>query len=242
MNKVYYHTFAPSENSVNIIIDYFKKCLVDNFFNKIDQFNVILTGDFQQIAYNEMKKLSDDKKINFIIKEKASEGETLLLLYDEASNEDKILYFHSKGVTQMNSFCFNNVKAWSNKLLYFLVDKAEDCLNFLDNYDLVGANYWGEHTTDDCHKSCNQDKKPPPHFSGNFWWTRGDYIKKLSRPENLQRDSHINGKTDQDPEFWIFSTRPIRIAAMSNIKINPYIDPSLFESYKDETPTFSLIN
>jgi len=50
---------------------------------------------------------------------------------------------------------------------YFLIYKHNDCIELLNEYDTVGINYI--------------DKL---HYSGNFWWTKGSYFKKL--PEQIE--------------------------------------------------------
>ena len=42
----------------------------------------------------------------------------------------------------------------------------EDCLAALRNHDLVGV-HWRD--------------KPFPHFSGNFWWARNEYLRRLEQ-------------------------------------------------------------
>ena len=54
-------------------------------------------------------------------------------------------------------------------MLYFLVEKHDDCINKLNEaYDTVGCNYFDRNI---------QNNK---HYSGNFWWSKPSHIKRLS--------------------------------------------------------------
>jgi len=61
---------------------------------------------------------------------------------------------------------------------YFNIFKNEECLKNLDTNHAVGVNL---------HSS-------PLHFSGNFWWSKSEHIRKLGP---------CNYETYNSPEFWI---------------------------------------
>lgn len=104
--------------------------------------------------------------------------ETVYTSTDTSSYERKILeymylfskentgnfwYVHTKGVTRNSNVVLNaNIKIWRKYLEYFVIERFEDCIKYLENYDVVGVNY-----------RCI----PKSHFSGNFWWTTSDYVK-----------------------------------------------------------------
>ena len=70
---------------------------------------------------------------------------------------------------------------------YNLIQQFKYCLEMLNTYDIVGVGY----TT----------KMIGPHFSGNFWWTKGSYFNTL--PKNP--DGFLNIGADYlDPERLIF--------------------------------------
>jgi hypothetical protein len=234
VNRVFYHTYAPKKESLDIVIDLLNRST--KLLDCVDEFNIILTGKLSEelMRRKEIKDVTEnsDKFIFFLDRSNSGERSTLHLLHRTVGKDDKVFYFHSKGSTKADTDWIDLINGWSYKLIYFLVDQREKCVNFLDDYDVVGANYWGEFTPDSCRESCDQATNPPAHFSGNFWWARGDHIKRLNVPIGLDYN---------DPEFWVTSIRPIKIAAMSNILINPYINNYTFESYKDEQPKFSVL-
>lgn len=102
----------------------------------------------------------------------------------------KILYFHSKGVSN-NYKVFNtkevseekieNVKSWKECMEYFVIDKWKECIELLNEYDNVGM-------------SCNGG-----WYWGNFWWTKSEHVKKA---EEVQ----IWGRWDY--EAWLNRNTP----------------------------------
>lgn len=72
---------------------------------------------------------------------------------------------------------------------YFVVQNFSSCVRILDYSDACGVDLVGLPTT---------------HFSGNFWWARGDYINSLPRIKNI---SSIDAETilslRHNAEFWI---------------------------------------
>lgn len=75
-----------------------------------------------------------------------------------------ILYLHSKGVTGQSV----HQNYWRDFMMNYNVSMWKTCVNLLNNgYNTVGVNYY------------KFSIRIPPHYSGNFWWGRSDYIKKL---------------------------------------------------------------
>jgi hypothetical protein len=102
----------------------------------------------------------------------SSEGHTLDLLWNKCkdfSDEDNILYLHSKGVWRAHSKESEkeNIQDWIDLMEYFLIERWEEANSYLSNYDACGVNL-----------QSIQDGHKHPHFSGNFWWASNSYIKK----------------------------------------------------------------
>ena len=113
-------------------------------------------------------------------------------------------YLHSKGVSKLNQRGrINPIKSWRNYMEYFIIDKYNNCIVELNSgVDAVGVKlrptpkgnpnntlmfWWGK----------SNISPIPKHFSGNFWWSKSDYIKKLP-------DIKILSKYDRhEAEFWI---------------------------------------
>jgi hypothetical protein len=80
-------------------------------------------------------------------------------------------------------------------MLYFLLQNKPKRL--LEVYDCIGCNY-----KDD----------PYPHFSGNFWWVRCDYLSTLPL---------IEGNEKNDAEYHLFKKNP-NYYSLHNSTVNHY--------------------
>jgi hypothetical protein len=111
------------------------------------------------------------------------ETETLKYLknFSEKNPGYKILYLHTKGVGKH----LDLMDDWRKMMNYFCIERWEECVDILDSYDAIGCNYfedtWLGHY---------------PHFSGNFWWAKSDYINTLDH-------SFLKTSRRWDREFWI---------------------------------------
>ena len=93
--------------------------------------------------------------------------ERIRLIAEKAPNA-KILYLHTKGVTHYRSPTEQNVRLWRQYLEYFAITQWKACVEALESFDLCGVDWidgaeWLKH--------------PEFHFSGNFWWSRADYLR-----------------------------------------------------------------
>jgi hypothetical protein len=134
-----------------------------------------------------------------------------------------ILYLHTKGITHDGQI-LNNVKDWINMMLYFLVEKSDECINQLNNnYDTVGCNY--HLATHYC----------PVHYSGNFWWSKASYIDKL----------HLLDETNVDKayaEFWLFTSNPKYYTIHSSGNVHHYYDSYPMERYSQHSIIQQITN
>ena len=119
---------------------------------------------------------------------------------DQSTEETYVLYIHHKGVTHPDNPC---VSDWRTLMTFFMIDNWKMAIKFLnDGYDTVGVNY---------------RQNPNPHYSGNFWWTKSSYVKRL---QELTLPSCVNYKSQLDlkllypevhrfdSEMWVCSANP----------------------------------
>ena len=148
--------------------------------------NVFIINIGIPIDVNTYKDDKDKIKIiNFSDNILLYEMKTLNLIHTfcETNNNCDILYIHTKGITNSKNTA-ENVLDWVNMMLYFLVDKYEDCFKKLETYDTLGCNYMVTHNI-------------PRHFSGNYWWAKSQHIKNCRK---------IFDNTDRYvAEWWIFN-------------------------------------
>jgi hypothetical protein len=188
------------ENIINIL----NKSGCINIFNKIYIINIGIPienkyGDiFEIINYSENTQLYEIPAIN-LIKE-----------FSENNLDSYILYLHTKGVSYSNDYIQEN--DWINYMLYFLVEKYENCISLLDmSYESLGCNYsndFDKEVFSGCHSF------PPSHYSGNFWWANTNHLKTLPKIpiENINKD---------DAEFWLFNNNH-KYLNLHNSNINHY--------------------
>jgi hypothetical protein len=93
------------------------------------------------------------------------EGHTLKLLWDKCQIEDiDLLYFHSKGVVSASP----QVACWREILNHYCVTEWPVCVSSLKSHDVVGV--------------ADFRTKENNTVSGNFWWSKSEYIRKLPDP------------------------------------------------------------
>jgi hypothetical protein len=125
------------------------------------------------------------------------ETSTLKLLHEHSFIEDfNVLYLHTKGIRHNNTNI--NVTDWTKYLSYFNIYKHDVCISELSNYDAVGVNL---------------EDTPNLHYSGNFWWSKSTYIKKLDLPVQTEYNS---------PEFWLTKSKISNYLSLWNSNINHY--------------------
>ena len=139
------------------------------------------------------------------------ETPTINLLYEHALREDfYVLYMHTKGIKSNGSN--QNITDWVNYLTYFNVKKHDVCIKSLSEYDAVGVNL-------------HNGKTYPVHYSGNFWWSKSEYIRKVG----ICVYRHYNS-----PEFWLTEQNTGKYLSLWNSNINHYETPYKEDKYSDK--------
>jgi len=128
----------------------------------------------------------------------------------------KILYFHTKGVSnqyitfngkEYSSEKYNNIKEWTECLEYFLIDRWDESVQKLDEFDNIGVtcqNGW---------------------YWGNFWWTQSKHIKQCG-------EVGYSGSR-WDYEGWLNGFNAANCFEWYNFSFNPYISGIPEEWYKN---------
>ena len=143
--------------------------------------------------------------------------------FSENNKDCYILYLHTKGVSYNKHHpLYTKVRDWNALMTYFLVEKYSSCFEKLVDYDSVGCNYKNNS------ELCNQcGYKYTSHYSGNFWWSKTNYLKTLPL-----LDESVAQK--MAPEFWLFYNKhAFYILYNSNIDHYSYEYPR--EKYYNKT-------
>lgn len=185
------HSTHIEECGTVIIDDLINYLNIRDFFSKIDFLFINNIGiELDEDKYKEISEkiiivnFSDDVSLFECCTIKQ------MITFSKLNPDYKILYLHTKGVSHVNNTAlFHIIKSWSYYMLYSLVDKMNDCISVLDDYDTVGCNY-----------QIALENNISPHYSGNFWWARASYLKKLNM---------LDFKVKHDAELKIFSKSPL---------------------------------
>ena len=92
----------------------------------------------------------------------------------KANPAGSVLYLHTKGVSAPED---ENKPAWRKLMMSALVEPIEANHALLARYDMVGVDW--------------QNSPDYPHFSGNFWLSRADWVASLDSPEAYQESKTI---------------------------------------------------
>lgn len=185
--------------------------IVDEVFYSLNKVNLIEIADKIKLCVVGQGKVNYllNKNIEYYQIPDINVGEFYTLKFieqdvKETISNDKILYIHTKGVTSSNNECIND---WRKYMLYFNVEKYIDAINSLNDYDTYGVDLVDE---------------PIKHYSGNFWWSNANHIKRLPSIDSI---SHPESKriltVRHNAEFWLTMAEGNHKSA-HNSKINVY--------------------
>lgn len=208
---IFYHIYC-NQYTLEVIKDQINKIIFSGLYNSCNNIYCFLTGDekYIKICNDYIKNCGNKFSIEDIgINDKSYERFTLLKIKKYINKNDKLLYFHSKGITKENN---QYVTDWRNVMEYFLIYKYKECLKELDNYDTVGINYI-----------------PHIHYSGNFWWTKGSYYLKLADQIDDGYISPENYICTKNPKYRnLHSTKLEGLGHYTNLyPIKNYVDTSI---------------
>jgi len=170
---------------LDILINYLNKC---GIFDKLEFLMINNIGE----PLDEEKYKNINKKIiviNYSNDISLFENATMkqIITFSKLYDNYNILYLHTKGISYtQDHYFYPGILSWINYMLYCLVNHSEDCIKLLNIYDTIGVNI-KEHDAN------------PLHYSGNFWWGKSSYLKKLS--PNIFKDKY-------DCEFLTLSKSP----------------------------------
>jgi len=135
------------------------------------------------------------------------EGRTLKQIYDLTTEDDQIIYIHTKGISyllgdrtlngQLSVRNFKAINGWRDTMEHYCIDQWQQRL---------AAKYW--HT-----QGCFLRTDPWPHYMGNMWWAQGSYIRSLPDPLTFPVKSY--------PGMQFAETAPERMRYEQWILLNP---------------------
>lgn len=211
--KVFFHICAIG-HVLDIIQHIINAIHFSGLYDAIDAgIHCCLSGNAELCA--DVRKLLQESGQKFVIAVEAPgdttyERLTLHYMRETITPSDKALYIHSKSVTRTGQE-FQRMQAWTRMMMYHLIKRHRECLAYLDTNDAIGCNL----------HNCGGNS--PYHFSGNFFWVRGDYFRSL--PNAI-------GPNYNDPEFYVCQNHP-RAVSMYDSNINHYEEDFPYIKYID---------
>ena len=142
--------------------------------NKVDKlYCVVIDPDGQKEEFLNLISNYSNVEAEFQ-KNNDFEYPSILKVWTIAQQEDcKILYFHTKGVfndyvdpkkDDISDLKIKTIRDWRKYMEYFCIDKWQENLNKLDEFDMVGS-------------TCNSN-----WWWGNFWWATSKYLRTRPAP------------------------------------------------------------
>lgn len=201
--RFYYQSKEPLKRKK--LYGYWHICMIKNFlaisgeqlklmvssglYDKVDIIKVGCVGDFcNVVALKKLFKKYPKIEISVHAHSIAEyEFPTIRLIKEDAKKEQPFncFYIHSKGVANPAG------THWRNYLNHYNITHWKKCQAKLkEGYDIVGVKFMGE------------NHAHPQHFSGNFWHTTSDYIRRLPEIDLLDTQNRYNA------EFWSGMSRP----------------------------------
>ena len=189
---VFYHVYC-NKNTETVVKDQVFRIIFSGLYAKVKSVKCFLAGEPESIQKVKTLLTNIGKKFETVKEgpnDKSYERFTLLDIPNHIKPEDKFLYIHSKGVSDISHFTgktpeYDNIFWWRTWMEYYLIGHFQKCLDELNTHDIIGVNY--------------SSQILGPHFSGNFWWSTGKYY--LGLPNTIGADY-------RDPEKYIFSGKP----------------------------------
>ena len=197
-NYCFIHSCHTPEKGLSILQNLIHKIVASGLLEKLEKIFVLNIG----IPIEDFSASDKIQIINYSQDITLYENTSINMIHD-FSLENKnanILYIHTKGILHEGDIlkCVND---WINMMMYFLVEKYENCIELLNTYDAVG---------------CNEINGKNNHFSGNFWWTTSEYISTLNKvPTSEPVDRHLS-------EWWILTNPNVKSKCIYNSDTNHY--------------------
>jgi hypothetical protein len=224
-NVAYWHVYLTENQSTwaAIVMEQLGLMERSGLLDALDAFNItaiyrakdVLTfmanvhniAPMAQITWVENPYKTDIDMLRDFDSLKVTENLTTSKIYKYCIDTDQnVLYFHTKGITADLRFLNTNEEQykkyyyWRQFLNWGVLRQWQCCVAALKHADVVGPNL---------------RPNPHPHFSGAFWWSKSEHIRRLADPtqdgwwQAMQAESQDHwfrtaAKKHKD-EFWITS-------------------------------------
>lgn len=180
---IFYHIGAINADYSNIINDQIDLLIKTKLYEKVDKIFYSIVGNLNIDLPSKFERVYENQ--NYTV----AELPMMDVILDYANKDTfKCLYFHTKG--SGGNYIDSEIEVrrkWRKYMEYFNIELWEKNIKLLDNYDAIGTSFRAK------------TNKYENHYSGNFWWSKSEYIKTLNSVYN------IIGYNRLSAEMWILS-------------------------------------
>jgi hypothetical protein len=223
---LYYHIWSPPSSDIwKLFLDEQIKRIYKSGITKYADIHCGINGKGSERVCEFVKNYNWINILEVSNTDEQYEGFTLKYLHQHSLNDtyEKVGYIHTKGISFLSGDRDHNpnkpgvrdssqdktliaINSWRHFLEWGCVDMWKRNVDILDNFQVSGVNY---------------SASPWPHYSGNFWWSRSDYIKTLENP--IERMNKKSGWANQRLSFesWIGIGNP-KSHSIKNIMFQAY--------------------
>jgi hypothetical protein len=173
----FYHV-ADLPHWNEVMTDQMTKMSESGLLDRIDELHVCTNGNASSfIAAQHATKEFDNMHWQHVNQHSLiGEYPTLNVLKnycDTHTEEFLVMYVHLKSLSGWGDA---NRQDWRHYMDYWQLERWEDCVRVLQQgYETAGINY---------NDQSNGQNDNWPHYSGNFWWARASYIRRLPQLNN----------------------------------------------------------
>jgi hypothetical protein len=172
---IFWHIFIDQERyerGIKIIQRQFEKLKNSGLLDRCDCVNICYVSTFDFPCEN----IKNHPKIKILFQTSFGyEGVTTTELKHYCDNEktnNLILYIHNRGITHNED---SPSEDWTIMMEYFVIEKWRESIKLLEDKYTCGCELWS-------HEHRINPEDFIFHYSGNFWWTRSEYVKLLTYP------------------------------------------------------------
>jgi len=161
-------------NYKEIISEQVNKIIMSGLYHACDRISIGLLGEYDEEFWKDLpSKFHIDYKASDI---RQKEFITLNLLYNRTLYHDCLTwYIHTKGVYTKKNYMRGGQESWRKHMENAVVINWRDCVRIIDKFKFNSCGSFLVY-------SMARYTFKGWHYSGNFWWARGDYVKLLKRP------------------------------------------------------------
>jgi hypothetical protein len=167
MISIFYHIYQVNHWE-SIVNEQLTTVLESDIMENVNSLHLSVIGNSPITTSSFFKKYENRLVISYE-SENIYELPTLnkLLKFSKENDGYNILYFHTKGVTHKDDS--TSVQDWRRYMDYWNITRWKDAIKVLKTYNVYGVNL----------VSFKQFHNSQPYYSGNFWWSKSEYLNTL---------------------------------------------------------------